>query len=173
MKNRSDLRAVTIVWWRFFWRYAIFFCGINLLIGICANFLGYLLSQKLYLLMMLSGIVANIISTMMAMFFCLNRKFQKSPLVLHGRDENLLRRQKLWIWGCYFWRFAIMAFIIGFIMGALLPICFQYLGGESIKALKYSKYLGNIAILPASYLSFLSLIYRKEKRQILRIAEVK
>lgn len=172
MKSRRDLKAVTIVWWRFFWRYAIFFCAINLLIGLLINFLGYLISRKLYLLMMLSGVIANIISTMSAMFFCLNHKFQKSSLVLHGRDEDLSFRLKLLTWFRYFWRFAIMAFALGFIFGALLPICFQYFGGDSIKALKYSKYLGNIAVLPASYLSFISLICRKEKRQILRIAEI-
>ena len=119
---------------------------------------------------MISCIFANIVATLFAMYYCLNRKFKESPLILQGKSTNLSQWKKLWIWFLYFWRFIIIAFAMGFILGALLPLCFQYAGIDPIKALKYSKYLGNIAILPASYLTFISLVCRKEKRQTLRIA---
>ena len=64
--------------------------------------------------MLLSGILANIVATLLAMFYCLNRKFKKSPLILQGKSENINNWNKLWIWFLYFWRFAIIAFAIGF-----------------------------------------------------------
>ena len=170
MEYKSDLKTATIVWWRFFWRYAIIFVAVNLLVGISMNYFGHLLPKRLYMIMLLSGILANIMATLLVMFYCLDHKSKKSPLILQGKSENINNWNKLWIWFLYFWRFAIIAFAIGFILGALLPVCFQYAGIDPVKALKYSKYLGNIAVLPASYLAFISLICRKEKRQTLKIA---
>lgn len=170
MEYRNDLKSVTKVWWRFFWRYVIMFVAVNLFAGVIVNFLGNFLPKGLYMITMLSGIFANIVATLFAMYYCLNRKFKKSPLILQGKNTNLCQWNKLWIWFLYFWRFIIIAFALGFILGALLPICFQYAGIDPVKALKYSKYLGNIVILPASYLTLISLVCRKEKRQTLRIA---
>ena len=170
MKYANDLKTVTVVWWRFFWRYAVIFITINILIGIAINFGGRYLPRGLYMITIFSGISANILATMISMYYCLNRKFKKSPLVLQGKSEKMGPGRKFWTWFLYFWRFAIIAFLIAFALGALLPICFRYWGLEPIKALKYSKYLGNIAVLPASYLAFISLVCRREKRQTLRIA---
>ena len=170
MEYKSDLKTATIVWWRFFWRYAIIFAAVNLFSGIMMNYFGHLLPKGLYMIMLLSGILANIVATLLVMFYCLDHKFKKSSLIMQGKTANINNWNKLWIWFLYFWRFAIIAFAIGFILGALLPVCFQYAGIDPVKALKYSKYLGNIAVLPASYLAFISLICRKEKRQTLKIA---
>ena len=170
MEYKSDLKTATIVWWRFFWRYAIIFVAVNLFSGITMNYFGHLLPKGLYMIMLLSGILANIVATLLVMFYCLDHKSKKSPLILQGKSENINNWNKLWIWFLYFWRFAIIAFAIGFLLGALLPICFKYAGIDPVKALKYSKYLGNIAVLPASYLAFISLVCRKEKRQTLKIA---
>lgn len=170
MEYKKDLKTATKVWWRFFWRYAILFAALNLFAGITVNFLGHLLPNGLYMVMMLSGIFANIIATLLVMFYILNRKFKKSTLILQGKSERTNSWNKLWIWFLYFWRFTIIAFTIGFLLGILLPICFQRAGIDPVKTLKYSKYLGNIAVLPASYLAFISLACRKENRQTLRIA---
>ena len=170
MEYKSDLKTATIVWWRFFWRYAVIFAAVNLFAGLTVNLWGHLLPKGLYTVMILSGVLANIVATLLAMFYCLNRKFKKSSLIMQGKTANNSNWNKLWIWFLYFWRFAIIAFAIAFILGALLPMCFQYAGVDLVKALKYSKYLGNIAVLPASYLAFISLICRKEKRQTLKIA---
>ena len=169
MEYKSDLKTATKVWWRFFWRYAVIFAAVNLFAGLTVNLWGHLLPKGLYTVMLLSGVLANIVATLLAMSYCLNRKFKKSPLILQGKSENINNWNMLWIWFLYFWRFAIIAFVIAFILGALLPMCFQYAGTDPVKALKYSKYLGNIAVLPASYLAFISLVCRKEKRQILKI----
>ena len=170
MEYKSDLKTATKVWWRFFWRYAVIFAAVNLFAGLIVSLWGHLLPKGLYTVMLLSGVLANIIATLLVMFYCLNRKFKKSQLILQGKSENINNWNKLWIWFLYFGRFAIIAFAIGFLLGALLPICFKYAGIDPVKALKYSKYLGNIAVLPASYLAFISLVCRKEKRQTLKIA---
>ena len=170
MEYKSDLKTATIVWWRFFWRYAIIFAAVNLFFGITMNYLGHLLPKGLYMIMLLFGILANIVATLLVMFYCLDHKFKKSSLIMQGKSATINNWDKLWIWFLYFWRFAIIAFAIGFILGALLPVCFQYAGIDPVKALKYSKYLGNIAVLPASHLAFISLVCRKEKRQTLKIA---
>ena len=170
MKYENDLKKVTVVWWRFFWRYAVIFITINVLTGLAINFWGHYLPRGLYAVTMFSGFFANLLATMVSMYYCLNRNFRKSPLILQGKSEKPGPWQKFWIWFLYFWRFAIIAFLIAFALGALLPVCFRYFGLEPVKALKYSKYLGNIAVLPASYLAFISLVCRKEKRQTLRIA---
>ena len=170
MEYKSDLKTTTIIWWRFFWRYAIIFATVNLFTGLIVNFFGERLPNGLYMVMLLSGIFANIVASLLVMLYSLNRKFKKSLLILRGKSASTGKWNKLWIWFLYFWRFAIIAFAIGFLLGALLPVCFKYAGIDPVKALKYSKYLGNIAVLPASYLAFISLVCRKEKRQTLKIA---
>lgn len=169
MKYKNDWKAVNTVWWRFFWRYAVIFIAINVIWGIFANFWGQFLPKGMFVIMMLSGILANILATLISMMYCLNRKFPKSPLILQSSAKNDKYSSKILIWGLYFWRFALLAFVIGFALGALLPVVFQYTGFDPVKALKYSKYLGNIAVIPASFLAFVSMICRKETKQTLRI----
>lgn len=170
MEYKSDLKTATIVWWRFFWRYAIIFVAVNLFGGFTMNYFSHFLPKGLYMIMFLSGILANIVATLLAMFYCLNRKFKNSSLILQGKTANISCWNKLLVWFLYFWRFIIIAFAVAFALGALLPMCFQYAGIDPVKALKYSKYLGNLVVLPASYLAFISLVCRKEKRQTLKIA---
>ena len=61
MEYRNDLKSVTKVWWRFFWRYVIMFVAVNLFAGVIVNFLGNFLPKGLYMITMLSGIFANIV----------------------------------------------------------------------------------------------------------------
>lgn len=170
MEYKCNLKTATVVWWRFFWRYAVVFISVILFAGIGVNLCKGIQPHYLYAITLLSGFLANVFSTLLGFFYCLNRKFRKSSLILQGKSEHISPLGRLWIWFLYFWRFSILAIAIAAALGYMLPLCFQYVGIDPVKALKYSKYLGNISMLPASYLAFISLICRKEKRQTLRIA---
>ena len=170
MEYKCDLKAATVVWWRFFWRYALVFVAIILLMGFSVNFLGNLQPHCLYRITLLAGVFANIIATMSGLFYCLDRKFKESPIVLTGKKENTGIVNRLWICFLYFLRFSLLAIAIAVFLGYMLPLCFKCVGAEPAKALKYSKYLGDVSLIPASYLAFISLVCRKEKRQTLRIA---
>lgn len=170
MEYKCNLKTATVVWWRFFWRYAVVFISVILFIGIGVNFCEHIHPRYLYMVTLLSGFLANAAGTLFGFFYCLNRKFRKSSLILQGKSEHISSLGRLWICFLYFWRFSILAIAIAAVLGYMLPLCFQYAGLDPVKALKYSKYLGNISMLPASYLAFISLICRKEKRQTLRIA---
>ena len=81
MKYKSDLKTTTKVWWRFFWRYAVIFVAVNLFAGLTVNLWGHILPKGLYTVMLLSGVLANVVATLLVMFYCLNRKFKKSDFV--------------------------------------------------------------------------------------------
>ena len=170
MEYNSDLTTTTVVWWRFFWRYTVCFSAIILVVGISVNFCGRANPSYIYKVTLLSGLFANVLGTLCSMFFCVNRKFRNSPLVLQGKNTNTSLTGILWIWFIFFWRFFFLAIAIASILGYMLPICFQYAGFDPLKALKFSKYLGNISTLPASFLAFISMVCRKEKHQTLKIA---
>ncbi len=170
MEHRRDLKSASIVWWRFFWRYGLFFIALILLSGLLLNLLNPLPPFWSYMVLLSSGLCANIVASMIGIIYQLNRKFGKSPLILQGRKEAISYFGMFWIWLQYFWRFSVIAVAIAAILGYMLPICFRHAGLDPLKALEYSKYLGNISIPPASFLAFISLICRKEGRQALRIA---
>lgn len=164
MKNIKIFQVGIVVWWRFFWRYAIIFVFINSLLGCAVNYFGNMFPKQLYLVLMLAGFFANAIATFASLNYCINRKFKNSSLILSG---GMPLWDKLWMWFLYFWRFMIIAFVLGFVLGALLPFCFQIMDIDPIKALQFSKFSGTAAIAPSSYLAFMSLIYRKGKLKIL------
>ena len=89
MEYKSDLKTATKVWWRFFLRYAVIFAAVNLFAGLTVNLWGHLLPKGLYTVMLLSGVLANIVATLLVIFYCLNRKFKKSQLILQGKSENI------------------------------------------------------------------------------------
>ncbi len=170
---RVQIRAVNTVWWHFFWRYAIVFILLNASGGIIINYGGIFFPAQLYIVAIFFGIFANLAASLLLMIYCFGRKFKGSDLVLHPGSRASGFFPKLWSWFLYFWRFILLAFVIGFALGTVFPIILKWLGVDPIVSLKYSKYLGMVAILPASYLAFLSLSWRrKEKNCRLRIAVV-
>ena len=165
--SKESLRNIQIVWWRFFWRYAIVFVVVNFLFGFVLNSLGQSISSYIYLIAIFYGVWANLIATLVAMFYCLGRRFKKSALVLCVRRNPSGISYKLWVWFRYFVRFIIFAFAIGFALGAGLPLLFKLFGHDPMVALKYSKYMGYIAILPASYMAFRTLARRRIEKSTL------
>ncbi len=174
MDYKCDLKTATVVWWRFFWRYAVIFVAMLLLAGICINlcvdYQMYYQTRCVFIITLLSGIFANGIATLSAMFYCLNRKFRNSSLILQGRTETIGLKSKLWLWLLYFGRFVVFTIALSFILGYFLPICFRLAGTDPAKALNLSRYIGNMSMIPASFLAFISMICRKEKNRTLRIA---
>lgn len=164
-----SLKAINVVWWRFFWRYAVVFILLNLVAGIVVNYFGHLFPKGLYATTIFYGLFANLVASLGVMLYCIDRKFKGSSLVLQTKNIKKGITYKLWTWLLYFWRFILMAFAIGFLFGALFPLLLKLIGVDPVVALKYSKYLGNIAVLPASYLTFISLTWRKESKQTLRV----
>lgn len=173
MMRESHLKIVNIVWWRFFWRYAVIFIVLNVVAGATINYFGQYFPKGLYATTMFYGLCANLLASSLVMFYCLNRKFKKSSIVLQAQNGTNSLAGKLWIWFLYFWRFILLAFAIGFALGAILPVMLKYAGFDPVISLKYAKYMGNIAMLPASWLAFTSMACRrKESKRKLNVVNV-
>lgn len=168
--------ALFSVWWRFFWRSALL--GIVLLLmGGC---LLSLLKEVFYFprILFIVAILYNLLiisgTSLLVFYYIIGRKFKKSPWILQLTREQ--SKRKIWgIWLFYFTRFVLFAFAIAFMGGALLPVVVQWCGYNSAEALKYSKFLGNISVIPASFSSFLLLIwhYKKKNKLIIQSIDLK
>lgn len=66
--------------------------------------------------------------------------------------------------------FSAFSFGIALLSGALLPLAARWLGQEPLAFLKYSKYVGNVSMIPASLFAFQLLMRRKGGKQLLRIS---
>ena len=177
-------KEVVLIWWRFFWRYALILATLLLLGGFLINLLsGICYQPKVFFLASLSfGLVLNAIVSFFVLKFILGRKVGKSGLVvvpaILKRNEPEITEHKisfgraLLTWWGYFWRFVLLAFGIGFMLGALLVLIGENLGYNTISLLKYSKYVGNFAVIPASLLVFTLLMWRKEKKRKLDIVRI-
>ncbi len=178
-------KEVVLIWWRFFWRYAFILAVLLLSGGFLINWLsGICYQPKIFFLASLSyGLVLNGIVSFFVLKFILGRKVGKSGLIvipaILKRNEPEATEHKinfgrvLLAWWGYFWRFVLLAFGIGFALGALLPIIGEMLGYDSLKLLKYSKYVGNFAVIPASLLVFTLLMWRKEKKRKLDLVRIR
>jgi small-conductance mechanosensitive channel len=178
------LKEVVLIWWRFFWRYAFLLATLLLAGGFLINLLSGICCQpKFFFLASLSyGLALNAIVSFFVLKFILGRKVGKSgliviPAILKQREPEAIQHKisfgrALFTWWGYFWRFVLLAFGIGFALGALLPVIGEMLGYDSLKLLKYSKYVGNFAVIPASLLVFTLMMWRKEKRRKLDIVRI-
>ena len=178
------LKEVVLIWWIFFWRYAFLLAALLLLGGFLINWLsGICYHPKVFFLASLSyGLALNAIISFFVLKFILGRKVGKSglivvPAALKRREPEAVQYKigmgrTLFIWWGYFWRFVLLAFGIGATLGALLIIIGETLGYDSLKLLKYSKYVGNFAVIPASLLVFTLLMWRKEKKRKLDIVRI-
>ena len=177
-------KDVVRVWWKFFWRYAVLLSAMLVANGIILNRLAKAFDYPslfywggLYVSFMLHLLVSFLIFNSI-----LGKQVGKSGLVFvpsavkQRTPENQYPKvsfpRTALTWWNYFWRFALFAFAIAFTLGALLPIVGEYLGYNPYKLLKYSKYLGNISVIPASLLVFMLLMWRKEKRRKLDFVKV-
>lgn len=173
--SKVDFKDVVKAWWKFFWRYAILLVIMLVANGLLINQLSKAFDYPSFFFW--GSIGGNFILNLLVSFLIFNsilgKKFRKSnfiivPAVVKQRDPDnpqpevsFLRTTLTW-WN-YFWRFALFAFAIAFTLGALLPIVGEMFGYNPFELTKYSKYLGNISVVPASLLVFIILMWRKEK----------
>ncbi len=179
------LKDVLTVWWRYFWRYAIAFALLLFLGGYLLNHLRKIYyNPELFFWGSLSyGFLLNIIVSFAIFKFIIGKQVGKSELILvpavvkrNNSDPEQFKVgffRLFFTWWGYFWRFALFAFAIGFALGATYIVVGGMLGYDTLKLAAYSKYLGNIAVIPASLLVFILLMWRKEKRRKLDIIRVK
>ena len=160
------------VWWRFFWRYAI--VGALLLLGggCILNFLSGILydSRLLFILTLIYSSTANAAASLCVFVYILNRHFRRSAVMVSTAAGRPVFRAKLRAWFHYYWRFLLFSFGIALLSGALLPLAARWLGQEPLAFLKYSKYVGNVSMIPASLFAFRLLMRRKGGKQLLRIS---
>ena len=178
------LNEVVLIWWRFFWRYAVLLTTLLLLGGLLINQLSKVCyhPQIFFIASLSYGLALNMIISFFVLKFILGRQVGKSGLIVipaclkQQTPENaragISFGRVLLTWYGYFWRFALFAFGIGFTLGALLGIAGTMLGYNQFSPLIYSKYIGNFAVIPASLLVFVILMWRKEKRRKLEIIRV-
>ena len=160
------------VWWSFFWRYSILFILFLLGGGIILNAFAAIWpdAKFLFLITLCYSSVVNAIASLIVLLYILNKHFKNSPLILSTVSVEPTLKEKLWSWFQYYWRFLLFSLGIAILLGGLLPLTAQWFGQDPISSLKYSKYIGNISMLPASLLAFWLLLRRKGKKQLLRIS---
>lgn len=172
MNTRSYMRIIFRFWWIFFWRYAILFIALSLGGGIILNTFAAVWpdAKSLFLITLCYSSVANAVASLVVFLYILNKHLKNSSLILSTASVEPILKEKLWSWFHYYWRFLLFSFGIAILLGGLLPLIAQWFGQDPISSLKYSKYIGNISMLPASWFAFWLLLRRKGKKQLLRIS---
>jgi hypothetical protein len=182
--SRVDFKDVVKTWWKFFWRYAVLLVAMLVANGLIINQLSKAFDYPS--LFYWGGMGISFLLHLLVSFLIFNsilgKQVGKSGLIIvptvvrqrtpdNQQPEVSFPRTALTWWN-YFWRFALFAFAIAFTLGALLPIVGEYFGYNPYKLLKYSKYIGNISVIPASLLVFMLLMWRKEKRRKLDLIKL-
>ena len=164
-------RVFLLVWWRFFWRSALLWAALLLGGGNLLNLLSKFIldSSFLFSVTLIYSGTANVLASFLVFFYILNRPFKKSVAVLSIANGRSVFRMKLKSWFHYYWRFILFSFGLAMLLGALLPIVAHWLGEDPLAFLKYSKYVGNISMIPASLLAFWLLLRRKGGKSLLQI----
>ncbi len=159
------------IWWRFFWRYALLWGALLLGGGWLLNRLSAVVADPgaLFRLTLVYSGMVNALASLLVFGYILNRPFKKSSLILSTRKDLPVRSTKWKSWFCYYWRFVVLSFILALCFGGILPVLAQGLGRDPLTALQYSKYVGNLAMIPASWLAFRLLLARKGEKSLLQI----
>ena len=175
-----SIKNVISIWWKFFWRYALLFVVMLFINGVIINQVGkFIDSPSLIFWGSIGGnYLVNILVSLFIFHCILGKQLGKSEYILvpSSKKENstkLSSFQVLLTWWSYFWRFSLFAFALAFTIGALLPHIGESLGYNPFTAAKYSKYVGNISVIPASLCVFLILMWRTKKRRKLELIPVK
>lgn len=165
------MKVLLQIWWRFFWRYAVLFWAFLLFGGMILNATVWFFPDMtvLYLITLFYSGLINVLASAIIFFYILNRQFKNSALVLSLTCCNISFKEKLQIWFQYYWRFLLFSVSLSLLLGALLPLAARLLGYEPTSALKYSKYIGNFSIIPASFLAFWLFLRRGKRKGILHI----
>lgn len=160
------IRETVAGWWRFFWRYMLLSVLLLLCGGFMVNQFGEFVSPKsLFLLTVCWSASVHAVASLTVFFYILGRGFRSSDrrLEIPGGPAGVLKR--LGVWFLFYWRFVLFSVAISLTLGALLPLAAHWIGFDPLDALKYSKYIGNFAVFPASLISFLFLMCRRENRR--------
>ena len=160
------------VWWRFFWRYAILLIALLLVGGTILNALVWLLPNMtlLYFVTLLYSGLVNICASVVVFFYILNRRFKRSSIILVLNTPEPTFRTKLQSWFHYYWRFLLFSFSLSLLLGGLLPLVARIMGYDPLSVLKYSKYVGNFSMIPASFLAFWLFLRQARRKGIMQIA---
>ena len=160
------------IWWLFFWRYAVLFILFLVVGGIILNAFAAIWpdAKFLFLITLCYSSIANALASLIVFLYILNKHFKNSGLILSTFSSGRALKEKLLCWFHYYWRFLLFSFGIAILLGGLLPLIAHVFGQDLISSLKYSKYIGNISMLPASWLAFWLLLRRRGKKQLLRIS---
>jgi len=150
-------------WWRFFWRYILLFACLLLLGGWVADVAvgDSLKSSFLFLLLITYGFLMNILASVIVFFYIVNRRFRKSGWVLALNGERDGIYCKSWVCFLFLVRFLLLSAGIAFLFGAGAAFLGSLWGNGPEILLKHAKYLGDFALLPASYFSFAFLMLRR------------
>ncbi len=167
-----DGYAVVCLWWCFFWRYAVLWTGLLLAGGYFLNLLFRIVGGTgvLFLVTFVYSSLMNAVASFAVFWYILNRPLGKAHICLSIRTGLPVLRGKFWSWFQYYWRFLLFSLGISMFFGALLPVAALWMGQEPLVYLRYSRYVGNLSILPASLLAFLLLLRRKGDKNLLRIS---
>ncbi|MDD5597429.1 MAG: hypothetical protein PHV82_05760 [Victivallaceae bacterium] len=184
-ENKIAFKNVVKVWWKFFWRYAVLLTTMLIANGLIINRLSktYDYPTFFFLLSISVNLGLNLLVSFLIFNSILGKPLGKSGLVIvpaavkrcnPGAPPAKMNPFRITLaWWNYFWRFALFAFAIAFTLGALFPIIGEHFGYAPYSLLKYSKYIGNISVVPASLLVFILLMWRSEKRRKLDLIPVR
>ena len=178
-KNIVSLKNVISAWWKFFWRYAVLMVALLVLNGLFINKIGKVLSiPSLVFWGSISGnFIINILISLVIFYSIMGKRLGKADFIIipasakrkdpQNPQQQVTRFRVTLSWWNYFWRFAIVVFSIAAALGVL-----RMQIGKSIELPKYLKYMDNLAVIPASLLVFILLMWRKEKRRKLDLIPV-
>jgi len=176
-QSKIKFNAVLWSWWRFFWRFAVLqalllFAGgyvINVVSRFFPNSGGIFLGSLGY------GFGLNMLVSFMVFKYILGRKIGKDNRVLVPAGisaSNKISFVRVWIiWVSYFWRFTIFAFLTGCSLMAIVLTVGVKLGGNQLVLAGYSKYVGLASVIPATFMVFVMLMWRKKSRRKLELIE--
>ncbi len=177
--RQLKFKEVVAVWWRFLWRVA----AIEITLMICGGYgisyvgkMGIIAPRYLLYTALIYNLILVMLIPLLVFKWILGKKFGKSTLVVvpaavkrKNPDDPKVRFFRLLLtWWGYFWRFAILAFCLGFIIGYCLPIISNYFFGNPLGLMKHTRYMA-LLFIPLSLLVFIHLMWQKEKRRKLDI----
>ena len=184
-KNHNSLRKVILIWWIFFWRYSvIFFLALMLnrfifaKIGENVNSSSLIFWSKIY-----GNFLINIVASFVVFYLITNKKIGKFSYLLV--PSNFCRQREIDLqhdisyfdivrsWWSYFWRFILFAFIIAFALAVVVASIIKKMGYNLLEFSRYTDYIGNISVIPASLLVFILFIWRKDGKRKLELIPIK
>lgn len=112
--------------------------------------------------------MSNFTISTVVLLYVLNRNFSNSDIIFSSCEKS-----KFLICIMYFMRFMIFSLLIAVSIGFIYPILVNLIGLSPFEYLKYAKYIGNISSIPASFITFLIMAWRKKEKKRIFIIKYK